>query len=241
MRGHDRADQVEAQPPRLADTVYERLAEAIVDGTLAPGQRVRDSELAADLGVSRMPVREALQRLEQRGLIEMVASRFTRVTEIPEGAAEESLEFIGYQILAAMRLGFPRLTPADRARAAELTRAIGETAADDPRAGYDLSRDLLYLFADASGNSLFQNLIRDTWLILRRNLHGEFPLFAPWEDLTRFFEKFARNIETNDLAAADREIRDFFQLHIGQAGPAALVAQARVEAEERKAATPRSA
>ena len=48
----------------LRARVYQSLQDAIVSGELAPGQRLRDQDLAARLGVSRTPVREALQRLE---------------------------------------------------------------------------------------------------------------------------------------------------------------------------------
>ena len=54
-------------PSLLRDTVHDRLRDAIVDGTLAPGEVVRDTELATWLGVSRTPVREALLRLGGSG------------------------------------------------------------------------------------------------------------------------------------------------------------------------------
>ena len=48
----------------LRDDVYTRLRDAIVDGTFAPGEQLRDLDLAQWLGVSRTPVREALMRLD---------------------------------------------------------------------------------------------------------------------------------------------------------------------------------
>ena len=52
-----------------ADFVYESLRDAISDGRVAGGERVREEEVARNLGVSRTPVREALQRLQQRGIL----------------------------------------------------------------------------------------------------------------------------------------------------------------------------
>jgi len=49
----------------LSDEVYSCIGAAILDGRLRPGQRLRDVDLAAELGISRTPVREALQRLER--------------------------------------------------------------------------------------------------------------------------------------------------------------------------------
>lgn len=52
----------------LSTTVYRNLVEKLRNGTLAPGSRLREEELAASLGVSRTPVREALTRFQARGL-----------------------------------------------------------------------------------------------------------------------------------------------------------------------------
>jgi DNA-binding GntR family transcriptional regulator len=54
----------------LADSAYERLLHAIVDGTLFPGARLSERGLAAALGISAQPVREALRRLEGEGMVE---------------------------------------------------------------------------------------------------------------------------------------------------------------------------
>src|ERR1700756_4513151 len=55
------------QPP-LIDRTYEQLVEAIADGTLAPGQRIRQEELGRVLGVSRQPISHALRLLKQQKL-----------------------------------------------------------------------------------------------------------------------------------------------------------------------------
>src|SRR5215470_2422704 len=65
-----------------ADFVYENLRDAISDGRIAGGERVREEEVARNLGVSRTPVREALQRLQQRGLLVVGAGRGLIVAEL---------------------------------------------------------------------------------------------------------------------------------------------------------------
>src|SRR5258705_8351677 len=67
-----------------ADFVFESLRDAIADGRIAVGERVREEEIARDLGVSRTPVREALQRLQQRGLLEFGAGRGLVVAELSQ-------------------------------------------------------------------------------------------------------------------------------------------------------------
>jgi len=65
-----------------ADFVYENLRDAISDGRIAGGERVREEEVARNLGVSRTPVREALQRLQQRGLLSFGPTRGLVVAQL---------------------------------------------------------------------------------------------------------------------------------------------------------------
>lgn len=73
--------------PRLASSpvvteVFTQVLDDVISGDLQPGQRISDGELAERFGVSRTPVREALQRLREIGVIEASPSRFTRVAEV---------------------------------------------------------------------------------------------------------------------------------------------------------------
>ena len=54
------------------DRIYQQLLEAIVRGDIAPNERLRESELSTELGISRGPLREALHRLESRRLVRKV-------------------------------------------------------------------------------------------------------------------------------------------------------------------------
>jgi len=91
----------------LRETVYEVLKGAIVRGTLPPGERLRDGEIAERLDVSRMPVREALRRLADEGLVVAEASRWTKVAPIDVSAAARvypiiwSLECLAVQLAPA--------------------------------------------------------------------------------------------------------------------------------------------
>jgi len=64
----------------LRETAYEALRDAIVTGTLAPGELLHDEEICGWLGLSRTPVRDALARLSEDGLVEIAPQRSTRVT-----------------------------------------------------------------------------------------------------------------------------------------------------------------
>ena len=74
---------------KVVTTVFEEILVAVNNGTLQPGQRINDAELAERFGVSRTPVREALQRLRDIGIVEASASRFTRIADVtPEQTAQ---------------------------------------------------------------------------------------------------------------------------------------------------------
>jgi DNA-binding GntR family transcriptional regulator len=89
------ADQNRTAPPlatsRAVTTVFEELLAAVHRGELQPGQRISDAELAQQYGVSRTPVREALQRLREIGIIEASPSRFTRVAVVTPAQTIEAL------------------------------------------------------------------------------------------------------------------------------------------------------
>jgi len=62
------------------DEVHAKLKSWILNGSLRSGEKIRDKDLAATLGTSRTPVREALRRLEDEGLVETAVNRWTRVS-----------------------------------------------------------------------------------------------------------------------------------------------------------------
>lgn len=75
-------DEAKFAPSPVVTTVFEQLLAAVQRGDLLPGQRINDAELAEQYGVSRTPVREALQRLREIGVVEASASRFTRIAQV---------------------------------------------------------------------------------------------------------------------------------------------------------------
>lgn len=78
----------------MSDIALERIREAIVTGELAPGSKIKDSELAEYLGLSRTPVREALARLVDTGLVEAKPGAYTRITTLDRGDVEATLAVI---------------------------------------------------------------------------------------------------------------------------------------------------
>lgn len=157
----------------LAEEVYQRVGASIVDGTLPPGHHIRDAELAAQFGVSRMPIREALQRLERVGLVEMYPSRFTQVTEVPPALTAETLEYAGYLGGAVAATAVPRLTAQEREEAAALARALDD-GIDDPAALFATRWSLFRYLSERSGNRILGSMFEESSMAMYRNLR-------PWE------------------------------------------------------------
>ncbi|MBO8155747.1 MAG: GntR family transcriptional regulator [Bacillaceae bacterium] len=73
-----------SSPVRMSakERAFNQLQKWIIDGTLEPGEKLFDKELAEALGISRTPIREALQLLEYQGFIEMFPGKETKVKDI---------------------------------------------------------------------------------------------------------------------------------------------------------------
>ena len=99
----------------LRDDVFGRLRDAIVDGTFAPGEQLRDLELATWLGVSRTPVREALLRLAEAGLVVARPGRSTVVTPLDLRAVRDARDVVAAMHEVAVRAAVDRLTERDLA------------------------------------------------------------------------------------------------------------------------------
>jgi DNA-binding GntR family transcriptional regulator len=92
------------RPPSLTEIAAERLATAIVNGRFQPGERLVETALSADFGISRAPVREALRALASEGLVEIRQNRGTFVAKPSLADLESMVLFRGIIEGAAIRL-----------------------------------------------------------------------------------------------------------------------------------------
>lgn len=96
--------------PLRREEAEQRLRDAIVRGELAPGERLTEDELAAWLGISRTPVREALSRLASTGLVSIDANRGARVAPLDPVEMLDLVQVSRELILLAQRLAAERAT-----------------------------------------------------------------------------------------------------------------------------------
>jgi DNA-binding GntR family transcriptional regulator len=107
------AAPIKLEKSLMRDDVYSRLRDWIVTGTLEPGEKLRDADLAEQLGISRTPVREALRRLEDEGLIETKQNAWTRVAPVTHELAARIYPILQVLEPLALERALPSMTRAD--------------------------------------------------------------------------------------------------------------------------------
>lgn len=137
----------------LRDEAYARLRDWIIDGTLVPEEPLRDEALAEALGMSRTPVREALQRLEDEGLVVTVATRRTYVSPVTLTQAREVYPIVASLESLAVRLALPHIDTAtlDRMTGANQRLARALESCDTGEA-VEADMALHAAFIERSGN-----------------------------------------------------------------------------------------
>ncbi len=153
----------------LSDDAYARLRDWIIDGTLAPGEALRDEALAEALGMSRTPVRDALQRLENEGLVITSSTRRTSVSPVTLKQAREVYPMTVALEALALRLALPIINDdalaAMRAANADLAAAL---AAGDAGAATLADEAVHGGFIAACGNDELKTLLADLKAKVRR-------------------------------------------------------------------------
>jgi DNA-binding GntR family transcriptional regulator len=149
-----------AVPPTRTAAVVRQLRNEIVTGELPPGTLIKDAELAARLGVSITPVREAIAQLSVEGLIDIAPNRTRHVTRVTQKNALELIDVMGVLACAGFEWGIDNLTATHldllRQRQAEFITALhdGNVLAAGA-AGADFSTTVIL----ASGNRELQSMV----------------------------------------------------------------------------------
>jgi DNA-binding GntR family transcriptional regulator len=160
---------------RLSDIAYDRLRTAIITGELQPGERVRDADLSARIGISRTPVREALVRLTDAGLIEAKPNAHTRVSDLSREDVEHTLAVLQAMDQLAVQTGVPRLTATDLVAMRTAHEAFSEAVdREDPVAA--LAADDLFhgTLMAAAANPVLIRLVDQIHPTVHRVLHRKF-------------------------------------------------------------------
>lgn len=110
--------------PTVSDMVYDIIREGILNGTFAPGERLRQDELAGAIGVSRIPVRSALMQLDAEGMITFHAYRGALVTDVGVDDMREIYEIRALVEPYALRKAMSAMTPERLAQLEQLAQEL---------------------------------------------------------------------------------------------------------------------
>jgi DNA-binding GntR family transcriptional regulator len=127
--GNGPAEATKTYEP-MASVVARSVREAILDGRMKPGERIRQEDIARRLGTSRIPVREALRQLETEGLVSLVPHSGARVASMDYERFSELYQLREAVEPMAIAESASRLSDEQLAHLAELVHVI-EQSADD--------------------------------------------------------------------------------------------------------------
>jgi DNA-binding GntR family transcriptional regulator len=147
----------------VVDQVYGVIRERILTGALPRGARVHQEDVAADLGVSRTPVREALRRLAAEGLIEMRTNRGARVTDLEPDDMRQPYEARLAIEPGAAKLAAQTEVPEGRTRMRKALDAQRRAIPDVPGT-FAANREFHIALAQASGNAFLLQFIEHLWV-----------------------------------------------------------------------------
>ncbi|MCA8273475.1 GntR family transcriptional regulator [Burkholderia sp. AU30280] len=141
---------MEARLDSTADAVAASLREMIVNGELQAGERLVERDLAERFGISRIPMREAIQRLEREGLLEIFRNRGAVVRMLSASDVQEIYDMRALLEGDAIHRSVKRLDDETLARAELVHRLLGES--NVPRRQGELNREFHALLYSCCGN-----------------------------------------------------------------------------------------
>lgn len=147
------------QRQTVTDQVHRRLKEAIIEGAFQPGERLVEGEIAAMLGASRTPVREALSKLEQEGLVRPLRFGGLAVAELSEQDVVEIFSLIRVLESYAARLAAERATESQLARMRLLCTRAEQLDADEGERLGELNRQFHEQLVEAADHKRLRELI----------------------------------------------------------------------------------
>ncbi len=198
------------------DGVYRVLRTAILDGTVPPGGQLRETRIATDLGISRSPLREALTRLEEEGLVERIPFRGSFVVEVSD---REVAEIAAIRVLVepyAAELSAETLRGPERDRLMQTVEELHRaTETNDIPASIDAHLRFHRLFYDFSGNSALQNMWNGWETKLRLYLAVDHRTYSDLHDIAVEHEKLASMVVDGDMDGFRQELASQFQNALG--------------------------
>jgi len=156
-------------PKTLVDQAYDVILDAICTGTLKPGERLTQNDVAQRLNVSRQPIHNVLLTLKAQGFLREAGRRGLAVAPLDPKLFEAIYQFRSAVEPLAVRLAIPRLRPESIACARNLiAQGHAATTSNDSRSLVRADMEFHSVIYELSGNSLILQTMQLNWQHLRR-------------------------------------------------------------------------
>ena len=189
----------------MQEIAYDAIRDGILAGRHAPGQRLIADELAKELGVSRMPVREALHRLEVAGLVTITPHRGAVVSALSEAECIEIYHVRAVLDGLATRLATPHLSAADHARLAALLADMeAGVEAKDPQRVLNVNREFHVVIWSAARAPRLRDLLENLYDASQRFRNISVLIPGRLDQITHEHRLIAEALAGGDAAAAER-------------------------------------
>lgn len=191
----------------VKERVYHTLLEWIVDGTLAPGEKLSDIEIARYFSASRTPVREAMQLLADQRLIDVVPGKESKVAPIDLEQAKSNYLLMGNLNAVALDMCAPSLDTAFLDRLAALHQQMQEAVQKGEYSRVrELDREFHFAFFELAGNYFLTSFFRTLYTHCIRIENLYFSQENGFSRSVRRHDTILRALRANDLATARQEL-----------------------------------
>jgi len=199
-----------ALPVTRKEAVLQQLRTEIVNGKLTPGTVLKDAEVAARVGLSITPVREAIAQLAAEGLIDVAPNRTRHVTHVTRKNALDLIDVLAVLSNAGFEWGMKNLTPAHLATLRRQYLEFEERLRQgDVTTAAQVGADFSSTITEASGNRELQThidlVVARTLRILALSRDGRI-----WALLLDGYRETLERLEVGDRAAALDRYRRIF-------------------------------
>jgi DNA-binding GntR family transcriptional regulator len=197
----------------LTDRVTEFIANKIIKMEYKPGDKIIESRIAAELGLSHSPIREALRVLEKNRLVELIPRKGAYVTEITESYAESLYEILIELLVLVIKKSIQNATDEDLAK---LDTAIEEAEkaaqSDNIEAYYNAIIVFCVACLSSSHDQLLEQIISGLLPSLKRLLYPSFPYRENSAENLSYLQEGARHLKHRDADMAEKTLRELYLL-----------------------------
>jgi DNA-binding GntR family transcriptional regulator len=215
MRFMQGISPIERRP--LHEQAVDRLRDLIVQGRLAPGERLNERLLCERLGISRTPLREAIKLLATEGLVELLPNRGAVVSSLDTGRLAETLAVMGTLEALAGELACSKASVETIAAIRKLHDEMLAMHTEGDLAGYFRYNQLIHMnLVEASGNAVLANAYRQMNANVKRARYMANLSRERWDAAVAEHEQIIRALERRDAAALRSLLADHLSHKLAQ-------------------------